>query len=316
MSDSPNPHDDRRPPERRRDPRLVPILLIVAGLAILAGRLGLFEWRAALGILDLWPLLLIALGADILTRGRYRLPIVLGAVLVGALFYRAPAWVPVAGTGTGEEHRIAVERGSARSAEIELDHGIGRLTLDALPAGSDLVVGGEISTGRRERLVQDASTRGDVARVRLASERGGFLSFGIDVGGERRSWTLAANPDLPTRLDVDTGVGDAILDLRELTLTGLELDSGVGDVRLTLPASGGYSADVDSGVGEVTVRIPSRVEARVDVSSGIGGVDVSGDWSRDGDAYRTPGYDGAAAGDRIDLRVDGGVGRIAVARVD
>ena len=321
MSDPRRPSDDRSADapnrrEERRPNRLLPILLIGAGLLLLAGRFGVFDWRTALGILELWPLLLIALGADILTRGRYRLPIVLGAVLLGAFLYRAPAWVPIAGGGGGEVHEVAVERGSARSAEIELDHGIGRLTLDALPADSDLVLGGEVTTGRREGLVQEASVRGDVARVRLASRRRGFFVFGIDVGGGDRAWSLGLNDELPADLDLDTGVGDSLLNLRDVTLTNLELDSGVGDVRLTLPETGGYAAEIDSGVGEVRVRIPRSVEARVVVDSGIGDVEVQGDWSARGDAHETPGYGSATAAQRVDLRIDGGVGEITVTRID
>ena len=316
--DPTRPTDERprndRPHRERRSPLLLPILLIGAGVVLLLGRFGLFDWGLALGVLNLWPLLLIALGADILTRGKYRLPIVLGAVVLGAVLFRAPAWTPgFMGGGPAEVHEIAYERGGARAARIELRHGVGHLTLGALPADSDLLAGGEVATGPRESLVREFGVDDGVAVLTLRTRQSG-PAFGFD--GDGRSWNLALTRDVPVDLDLDAGVGRSILSLRDLTLRSLDLNTGVGEIRVTLPETGGYEGEIDAGVGEVVVRIPSAVEARVEVDSGLGGVDVNGEWTRNGDVRTTPGYANAANDARITLRVDGGVGSIRIDRID
>jgi hypothetical protein len=295
-----------------RDRAILPIILIAAGVLLLLGRIGLFDWSLALGVLSLWPLLLIAVGVDILTQGRYRLVVVLATVAVGALLWRAPGWVPGA-PGPAETREIAYELAGADAAEIELGHGVGRLSLAALPEGSELVLGGTVATGRGERLEAGYRIDDGVAEVELRSEQRG-PSF--DVRGDRRAWDLELTRAVPIELTIDTGVGESRLDLREVRLEAFDLDAGVGEVHVVLPDSGGYQGEIDAGVGEVVVRIPDTVEARMDVETGLGGIDARGTWIRSGDDYLSQGWEDAAPERRIDLRISGGVGEITIERVD
>ncbi|MFW5933259.1 MAG: hypothetical protein ACOCT8_00855 [Actinomycetota bacterium] len=166
---------------------------------------------------------------------------------------------------------------------------------------------------RGERL--DAGYRIDdgVAEIRLHSEQRG-PSF--DVRGSDRVWDLELTRSVPIGLAIDTGVGESVLELREIALSDFDLDAGVGSVRVTLPDDGGYRGDIDAGVGEVVVRIPRSVEARLEVDTGLGGVDVRGTWIRDGDVHESEGWRDAAAEDRVEMRVSGGVGEITVERID
>ena len=297
---------------RRRDRATLPIILIAAGVLLLLSRLGLFDWGFALGVLNLWPLLLIAAGVDVLTQGRYRLVVVLATVAIGALLWRAPGWLP-GSAGPAETHAIAYELDGAEAAKISLSHGVGRLSLGALEAGSPLAIGGTIDTGRGERL--DAAHRIDdgVAEVTVRTRQQG-PSF--NVSGRERAWDLELTRAVPVDLSIDSGVGESVLELREIVLRALDLDAGVGEIHVTLPSTGGYRGEIDAGVGAVVVRIPRSVEARLEVDTGLGGADVRGTWTRDGDRYLSSGWDEAPDDRRIDLRISGGVGEITVERVD
>jgi len=298
--------------DRGTDRAILPIILIAAGVLLLLSRIGVFDWSLALGVLELWPLLLIAIGVDILTHGRYRLIVVIATVAIGALLWRAPGWVPGV-AGPAETRSIAYALEDASAAEIELHHGVGRLSLDALPEGDSQVVAGTIATGRGESL--DASYRidGDVAEVEIASEQRG-PSFNID--GSRRSWDLDLTREVPIDLTIDTGVGESELRLRDVRLSDFDLDAGVGEVRVTLPTVGGYSGEIDAGVGTVHLRIPRSVEVRMQVETGLGGVDVRGTWTRENDRYLSSGWQDAAPSERVELRISGGVGEITVERID
>jgi hypothetical protein len=95
-----------------------------------------------------------------------------------------------------------------------------------------------------------------------------------------------------------------------LNISDLRLRGGVGQVALTLPRRGKLDARIDGGVGEVTVLAPAGMALRIRADGGIGGVTVDGHFDRSGDVYTSPGY--ATAENRVDLRIDGGIGRVHV----
>jgi hypothetical protein len=282
-----------------------PYLLILAGVVLLAANLGWLSVGIVGRLLALWPVALIAVGADLLTGGRYRLQIVVVAVVAAVI------WAFTGVGGTGERVEVAHALEGARSGEVTLRLGVGDVTIDAdAPPGS--LADGTIDTGRGETISQRLTRSGDVARLEIASQTSGPASVGPN---DVRRWSLSLSRAVPLDLRVHAGVGRNTLDLREATITALVYTAGVGETTVTLPERGGYEGEFDLGVGATTVRIPEDVEARVTVRSGLGRVNVGGTFSRDDDVYTTPGYASAAPDERIELTVRGGVGAVSVQRV-
>ncbi len=311
------PNDEPRGPERDRAARgtpVLPFLLIVIGALLLASQFGWidwFDWRVLIDLAQLWPLALIALGIDILTRGRWRLWIV-GGTLIAAVVA-----VQVFGLTTGGgpivERAVAYDVVGVDRARVDLAHGVGRLEIGALESGDAHLVAGTLRVGANESVDPTFRLQDGGAVVTIRS-RGSTVSG--PVRGADRLWDLDFARDVPIDLRLDGGVGASRLDLRDLTLAALNVSAGVGEVIVDLPASGGYRGVIEAGVGEVTVRIPTAVEAHVEAEAGLGGVAVTGSWDRDGSVHRTAGYEDADAADRVDLRVSGGIGQIRVERVD
>ncbi len=291
----------------RRGPRgWWPYALILAGACLLVLNLGWVSWATVGAVLSLWPVLLLAVGADLLTRGRYR-----PAVAIGALLLAAVLWVgaPRGGETVVVDHPL----GGASSAVVVLQLGVGEVNLDG-NADEGQLIGGTIQTGNGETIQQTPSRQDEVARVEIVSRsRGNFnLGFGPTF---RRSWNLSITPEVPINLRVEAGVGRSTFDLRRLWLRAFSYRGGVGEAIVTLPERGGYSASFDLGVGSTTLRVPRDVEARVTVSTGVGGVSVDGEFSQSGSSYTTAGYATAALPDRIELIVQGGVGAINLERM-
>ncbi len=291
---------------------LLPLALIAAGILLLLANLGWisasFLWRAA----SAWPVILIAVGLDVLLRGRFRLVLVAVALAILAIFAAIPGVAP-GGTVEAGSEAIQYERGGVDRLDLALEHGIGRLELGVLPAGDARLLAGTVRTGRGETLDRAFTVDGRDARLSLESDLEG-PTFVPD--GEERVWNLEVSPDVALDLDLDTGVGRAHVDLRDARLSRIDLDSGVGEVLLTLPGSGGYTADVDAGVGEVVVRIPRGTPVRLTVQTGLGRVDVLGAWTRDEDVYTSDGFAAADEDARAEVEVQGGVGTIRVEIVD
>lgn len=290
-------------PTRRQAPRAWPFILIAAGAALLLWNLGWVNWE----VLDLYylvPLLLVAFGIDMLTRGRYRLFVVLGTV--AALAFVQGSTAKTLGFGVASPEAVAVAQGieGARSAEVVLSTGVSAVRVRSA-ASAQLLATGEIRPLRGEQIEQTFSVDEGVARLELASH-GRIRPFPGDNDGR---WDLELTGRLPLALNVSTGVGEAILDISDLQLTSLAMSTGVGATRTTLPV-GSYAASVDTGVGAAAIRIPTGVAARVVASRGIGDVSVPASFQRDGNVYTSPDYHTAA--NRIELRVSTGVGAVDI----
>lgn len=281
--------------------------LIGIGLLMLLVNAGWIRGIDLFSILNLWPVALLAVGVDLLTKGRYRLPVVAGAVVLGAVLLFGGGF-GTAGAGATE----AVDHGldGATAAEVVLRLGVGSVEVRAdAPAGR--LIAGTVVTARGEQLDQVAGRNGDVARIELTVQQRSGTSISSNV---RRAWDLGLTREVPVDLRVDAGVGDVRFDLRDATLSRLDLSGGVGKVDVVLPARGGYAGRLDLGVGEADVTVPRGVEARLTISVGLGGADVEGDWLREGREYSTPGYAQAAPADRVELTISGGIGGIKVER--
>jgi hypothetical protein len=313
MTDAPSPPPSpHEPAPRPADRRIVwPYVLIGVGLLLLLTNVGWLSGGAILSLLNLWPIVLLAVGIDLLTNGRYRLPVVVGAIVVVlVLWLGGLGGGGLRAFGTVEPVQIEHLLDGARAAEVELRLGVGEVRVDA-DAPPRTLIAGTILTGRGERVEEAVGRRGDVARLEITTRQQPGMSIS---GMDRRRWDLSLTREVPVDLRVEAGVGDARFDLREADLARLSLQGGVGEITVILPERGGYVGELDLGVGETDVVIPRSVEARVTVNMGLGGVDVEGPWQQNGRVYTTDGYASAASGDRIELTIGGGIGGVEVER--
>jgi hypothetical protein len=110
-------------------------------------------------------------------------------------------------------------------------------------------------------------------------------------------------------LKVDQGAGRAKLTLGGLSLTRLDLDLGAGETIVDLSGDwkNDLTANIDGGVGRATVRLPSEVGVRATAHGGIGAINVRG-LIKDGDAYVNEAYGKSPI--TVKVQVNGGVGEI------
>lgn len=301
------------PPEtpRRHRPRGIvgPTLLIGAGALLLLNTTGLVAWDIWAVLWRLWPVILIAVGLDILL-GRRSL---VGSALVAATLLVAMlggTWLLASGMTPATQESIAQPRNGVSRADVTISPAAANLRI---AAGSDstMLVTGTIDRARGERLSQSYQGSGGVGIYTLKTDEARGLPFGVSSRGTNDlTWDLQLARDLPLALAINSGVGKATLDLTGLQLTGLDVSTGVGQTIITLPAQGRFSAKVDAGVGEAIVRVPAGMAVRVHISAGLGNTEVPSIYTRQGDWYVSPGYDTAT--NRIDLEINGGIGRVAV----
>ncbi len=294
----------------RRRGLVWPILLMGAGVIFLLNNLGIVSWNVWSGLWQLWPVLLIAVGLDILIGRRS----VLGSLLVvlvtvGLLVVLALNLGPQVQLQS-QLHTVAVSQGleGARDADIDIEPGAANLHLSEAAESSGLVQG-SVALAGAERAVTRFWRTGDTAHFQLHAQDSQYAG-GLNLGQNEKSWDLQLNPDVPLRLQVNSGVGNATLDLSHLNVSRLAMDGSVGSTTVMLPRRGQISVTLDGGVGQVRMILPPGVAARMQVNGGLGGIDVNGRFQHRGNEYTSPDYD--TAENRADIQINAGVGRVSL----
>jgi hypothetical protein len=299
----------------RRGGLVGPVILIGIGIFFLLTNLGLLNWNFWEAATRLWPIVLIALGLDLLIGRRSLLGSLLVVVATVILLATGLFWLNLGG-GQGEliSGEVSQPLDGATSAQVEIAFGVGRLQLHTLPPDTPLLIAGELIHDERSslRAEEHFEMRGSVAHYALTS-RGSSNSFPFGSQSQDTRWNLMLNRDVPLDLTVRTGVGQSDLDLSLLKLTDLSINTGVGETTVIMPGSGEVNGVINGGVGELIIQIPDGMAARIDVKTGLGNSQIAGEFERNGDVYMSPGYETAV--DRLNLELRAGIGQVTVRRM-
>ena len=255
------------------------IIILVAGVILLLQNIGIISvnfWPI------FWALTIILLGVWILLR-------------------------PVLGKSNAEKRLLSIALLGANEAEIVLKHGAGRIHL------SSLQTPGELLAGTFEGGVKHEYAPGLSARLELNPEVDGIWAFpGIGMG-HGFNWTLGINRDIPIRMKVEAGAGEALLDFSDTQVKDLRISTGASSTEVTLPSRAGYTqVKIEAGVASVKVRVPQGVAANIHMETGLSGkqVDTSRFPNIGGSDYRSADYETAV--NRTDIRIEAGVGSIEI----
>ncbi len=252
-------------------------VILLLGVLLLLQTLGIVHF-------NVWPifwaLVLIFLGVWFLVRSRMR-------------------------TGDFASENLSIARGGAVQAEVEIQHGAGKLSLRAASPGGALVEGA-FGGGVVHTVQPSAKTR-----VKLDAGAGTKAVLPWDWPGGLR-WDVRLCPDLPLDLIFRTGAGESDIDLTELDVKSVRLETGASSSRLILPARAQFTrVDVRAGLASVNMIVPQGVAAKIQTQTGLSGINI--------DAARFPptsGYymsaDYDTAPNRIEIYVEGGMGSVEV----
>jgi len=295
-----------------------------AGVLILLGVFGLL-WNFN-GLPDgfwgefwtLWPLLLVAVGVNLVLsrRGAWLGSVAALTVVTGSL---VAAWVlAVANPATSHSlsinsESISVKSDGAETARLELTVAAGDLSLTGgAPAGLLLSGGsqGSVAEVTDQRVSVRTSDGRRTVDVRLNSEWN--FNFPPRRTSSPGRWVLRHAEGIPTDIRVETGASDLDLDLRELNVQSLNVDGGAADIDVVLPANAGRTtAEFSIGAADLDITVPAGVAARIDVESGISSINVDETrFPKQGDRYVSPDFESAA--NRVTIKIEAGVSDITI----
>lgn len=272
------------------DDRVIPIVIMGIGAAILVGALIPGPWRGRR-----WPAS-AALGATSWATGG------MSPTAAGTATPPAAAGTATSPTGGTPAQVLALPLDGAADAEVRVVFGAGTLQLG--PAASGRLVDGTFDGGVE-------ATPAGPGRVRLTTPH--LASWSWDLGRPPFTWRMGLTAEVPLRLELETGASDNEIDLSGLRVTDLRLRTGAAQSRVTLPAAGVTRVSAEGGAAQMRFRVPAGVAARITSTMAIGTTDV--DLSRfprtaDGAAWASPDFDSNP--NRVEIAVRGGVGQVTI----
>jgi len=289
-----------------------PILLIGLGVTFLLTNLGMLSSSIWGVMLRIWPVILIAIGIDLLIGRRSLLGRVLALVLIlgvlaGGLWLGG---VRIGGIQRGqplESENVTQALGGATRGVVSVDPAIGALQVGALKAGSANLAEGQIALPRGAEVTKLAEVSGNTASLRLQMSNSRFgPSFTVD---DSMKWTLDLNRDVPLDLHFSVIAGQGLLDLSQLKVEALNVNSVFGQTKATLPA-GNYRANVSGVFGQTIITLPANAGVKVKVSAVFGSSSVPSGYTRKGDWFYSPNYNSASS--KIELTADEVFGQVIV----
>lgn len=320
------------------------LILIAAGVIWLLRELDIFTAQNMAVLLRLWPLILIAIGVELLIgRGsRAASTLIVGATIIVlvALMFVGPSLGLAPNVGV-KTLSLSEPVGEAASARMNLGVGVGNASVTALSDSNNLIEADLRYVGE----VQFDVAAGAQTVVTLNHEQttasSGFDFFGwtLALDPSDLHWNILLTPAIPIDLTLNGGVGTSHVDLSSLQITRLAINTGVGDsvvtlpdsddvlpvsvnggvgrTTLTLPEGAALIADINAGVGETFIDVPNDAAVRIQIEGGLGGVTLPSAWQRiSGEdrngVWESPTYGTAASNDRIEIDYNGGVGGLRV----
>ncbi|MCJ7715708.1 MAG: DUF5668 domain-containing protein [Anaerolineales bacterium] len=265
----------------RREGIAWPIILIGAGTFLLLNNFGAQAWISWTQIFQLWPILLIAVGIDLMFKGTSGwntvVGIVLTVVLIGGAF-----WITSEGYKISAEYSVLHEKYDQATvgSEIDLSLTLGELILSD-DSQQGVLVAGSITPSTKEKKME---------------KTGNHLSYSLENNipafyPHTARWELGLTNDLNLDLIVNNGVGDMFLALEQLNLDSLDVNQGVGRVVIRFPDEIYSEVLINQAIGTIHVQIPEGSKVTVDAQNGLSRVDFPSDFELINGLYSSPGAD-------------------------
>jgi len=282
--------------QRRHTSVVWPLILIVGGAVLLLANAGFAPEGSAWRLLDLWPLILVMVGVQLVVSRLFagQTAAAIGLVAVGVIAVAAFAYA-IAGpslSGASERFTSSSSAQGVTAGTLTVDAAGGDVTIVARDTGDMLYQATVDYSGTRPRLT---SVGGD---VHLSSGR--FSGFSWNAKAD--TTTVAVNPAVPWTVVINGAGANTSISLPDGLLRSVSINAAGGRSRLALGVPSGTVPIHIAGVGtDTTLVFAPAAQYRVQVQ----GLSANASGPR-----ATAGWE--AATDRYDVDVSGLAAKVAV----
>lgn len=206
-------------------------------------------------------------------------------------------------TGTVHHQTSSVSMSGLRHADVTLNLGAGSLHVSGTAATGKAV---DATFAYNTPGVNWDETHSGGALALTVGQKSGSVFNPFTM---KNDWTIRLSRYLPLSLRVNSGAGEAVLDLRHVDLRNLDVNGGAGSIRIDLRRAWtrNVNVTVHGGVGETTIAVPASVAVVAHVHAGIGSTQVTGLVAKNGE-YVNEQYGRSPT--TLSISVDQGVGTV------
>jgi len=286
-----------------------PGVLIVIGIFALLVDLNVISADRLYRLADLWPLILIVIGLELISRralhgaaGDVAAVLIVLLAAGGAVAYLAVGPAIPGGTQVLDASGPV---GNLNAAMLEVDLGAANMTVEGDSSlGPDLYRAHIAYSGLKPSVTFDESTGG-----LSISQQGTFVLF----GNSRLTLDLHISPSVTWSINVNTGAATDTYNLTDVQVGTMDVNTGASREDITLgPLNGTAPITINGGALTVRVHRPAGTQASAQVSGGV--VSLTGDGHHEA-GFGTVGWqsDGYTDGtDAYNIEVDGGACTVTV----
>lgn len=306
--------------QRRAASFVFPLLLVVVGVVLLLNNAGILPWTIWTALGQLWPVILILFGLDLLL-GRRNAWLGASVAMVALIAVLGLAlWMTYSGVGlataasVSQGQNTSVPLGDATSGQVTVQFGAGTLNLGAPPTDQANLAEASASLPTGIHLSRTAVRHGGTSDVTFSTEGApNFWPFrGFNRNHQDMNLGVLLSPKIPLTVRADVGAGQSNFDLSSLMVHDFTLNNGAGEATVAFPTSAGQTtADIHSGAGRLVLVIPDGVGAVIHTNNGLVNMHVPSDrFQKVGENYQTADYGTSA--NRLDLTLHVGIGEVDV----
>lgn len=251
------------------------LTLIFIGVIWLLFKFNVISFSIFNAITDLWPLLLVVAGINLIFGGRRFITLLTWIIFVCVLIWygqfggRVPGFQSSLVTHeSSEEQRTDWEVYESATGDIDVeDAARGDLNL-SLGYGNVLIDSSDsqkVSYSIPDQLIEVSSRlRSKGVSIEFEQEEKGFFDW---MEHENMDYKLYLPESVEWDIDIKTGAIDADLDLESLDVRNLDIECGAGDIDITFgrKASLVYT-EIDCGATEVTLNVPKEAGVEMNFS--------------------------------------------------
>jgi hypothetical protein len=286
-----------------------PAILILVGVFALLVNANLLSADRLYRLFDLWPLILVVIGLELIVRRAFSGPTAeLAATLIvvlavaGSIAYVAVGPALPGGTQTLDAHDTV---GELTAATLNVDAGAATITVTGSSSlGGDLYKAHITYSGNKPDVSLDRSS-GDLT----ISQNG---NFGF-LQNRRLILDLQISSSVPWTIIVNSGAATDTFNLGTVNVASIELNTGASREDITLgPPKGQVPVTINGGALTVNVHRPPGTAASVQVSGAAINLTADGHGYHGfgSQSWQSSGYDSAADSYRIE--VNGGASNVTI----
>lgn len=297
----------------KRDGWIGPLVLIGLGTVLLLGNLHYITYSAFELLARLWPVLLVAIGLDVILGHRGSVWSNLIRVGLGVMLVIGILWVaklsPSFNMGMKSVPFEQTLDGATRS-DLSFAVAVGEVQLSG-GADADLLTSGTASLPKDIELDPNYSAPKNGASS-LTLEGNDVVIMPVHVVAV--PWDFEFNSTIPMVLSAELGVGELRVDLGGTQVEELETRIGVGQAVITLPEDVDVNASVEGAVGELVIRVPRGSDVTIRLDKALVGTSLPAGYSQVGNRVTGPQVQSGAP--EINVEVGLAIGSIVIQEVD